>query len=431
MGLAPGAKGSPAKRPSGLAPVALPYTTLLWLLVELLVEARADLDGHGVDTVVIVAKEGHVSCIVSTLKADRHAVFIADGSHLETFVVGFVVCHVNHIHCGGVQLGHPRDCLFKKDRFDSIVVERTVLVTGTDTRLGTGLGEFGIQEFSVAFIAASIDAHQQQLDHVGPSAKELHIHTRAHGRYTAGNRVIRSKGGAHQIIILVLDARRGNGLLGTESLETGWQILRPQNGKVGFGGGAQVGQGLQKTERGLGDEWSSIFRAPSQGQGHPRGVPGKEVVVFGGPQVTYQTHLDDQIVNDFLQVLFGGHTGFQVSFGVNVQKAIPSTDTHGGTILLLECGNVSQPHGLGGLTKGLRWLAQITAVRISELQQILEGLDLDGNFHALTHFVFGTAVDGIVVLLFACHELIDTVEGNASVIGNDASTAIGIGKSSQ
>ncbi len=192
------------------------------------------------------------------------------------------------------------------------------------------------------------------------SSAYLHIHATSHCAYTACYGIIRTEAQSHKVIVFVLDARRGNGLLCTELFKPVGQVLRPQHGQVWFRRRPKIGQSLQETERCFGDHASAIFRATTQSYSHPSGIGSKKCVVFWCTEVSHKAHLNNKIINDLLQISFRCDTGLKVLFCVDIEKTrtylalgiifhgdlseydgfvhlpIPSTDAHGSSILLFE-----------------------------------------------------------------------------------------------
>ena len=87
---------------------------------------------------------------------------------------------------------------------------------------------FGI--FSVLsrhLINAAIDGIKKRFSQIGTGSEELHLFADAHGRNAAGDTVIISPIGTHQVVIFILDGTAFNGRSGAEFLKWSRQVLRP------------------------------------------------------------------------------------------------------------------------------------------------------------------------------------------------------------
>ena len=113
-------------------------------------------------------------------------------------------------------------------------------------------------------------------------------------------------GGAPPQVVRPSNPSRGTGGdLGGEALEILRQVHGPEHREVRLRGAPEVVQRVQEPERRLGDH---VLQAPvhglehaPEGGGHPRWVPGEQFRVGGGAQVADHPHLDDELVDEFLE----------------------------------------------------------------------------------------------------------------------------------
>mmetsp|Transcript_4067 Transcript_4067/g.8344 ORF Transcript_4067/g.8344 Transcript_4067/m.8344 type:complete len:231 (-) Transcript_4067:888-1580(-) len=183
------------------------------LLGKLLVEASCDLDGQRINSIVIVAKHGDIQVWIHALESHSQAFFVPNGNnivilhggkrirqhrkagnakshesidftvvegHLHGLVVGMVVGIVDAIHGVSVELGHPRNSNVEKDLFELVIVNGSSLSFIANACFGTSFLNNRRHQLSMRFIAAAIEAHQQELDAVGSCSKELHVNADSH-----------------------------------------------------------------------------------------------------------------------------------------------------------------------------------------------------------------------------------------------------------
>mmetsp|Transcript_12311 Transcript_12311/g.35701 ORF Transcript_12311/g.35701 Transcript_12311/m.35701 type:complete len:489 (-) Transcript_12311:427-1893(-) len=329
------------------------------LFVELFVKSRNDTDGQGVHAIIVVSELRDFSGGMTALEADGQSILIADRvhvvvldggervgdngkaggakchqaidvgivqGHLDVFVACAIMRIVDGVHRLGVELGHPRDGNVKVHLLEGVVVDGLVLVSLANAQTLAFGSKLRTDVIAVEFIPSAVEAHEEQLDHVRACPEELHVHTDSHPGHAASDGVVAAEDGTHEIVVLVLNGRCRDGLLGAVVLEGCWEVVRPKHREVGFRGRSEVGEGMEEAERGLRHHAVSILEAAAQGKGEPCGISGKQLVVSRRAQVAHDAHLDHEIVDDFLHLLFRERSVGQIAFGVHVEEGIPATD---------------------------------------------------------------------------------------------------------
>ena len=248
------------------------------VLAQILHEFLGHHQGQFVGLLVIVA-EGQCGCAL-LLEAYGDTTLVADDAHLailhgsqrvghdresgdtggtgaddvaidEGHLIGFIVILVVHIvdnlqriHVG---LGQPSHHILKL--VHQLVILQIVASDG---------GEVGTNLFARNLIPTAIDGIEQTLGQIGTSSEELHLLTDFHRTHTAGDAIIVTIVGSHQVIVLILDGRGLDRHLGAVVLPVFGQAFGPEHGEVGFGSRSQVIEGMEDAEGGLGHECASV-----------------------------------------------------------------------------------------------------------------------------------------------------------------------------
>mmetsp|Transcript_55517 Transcript_55517/g.129983 ORF Transcript_55517/g.129983 Transcript_55517/m.129983 type:complete len:384 (+) Transcript_55517:1000-2151(+) len=335
------------------------------MLAQLCRESLAHLHSQGVDPIVIVAEARQLQARILPAEANGEALLVPDRvdlpvadrgqgvgddgqasnaeghqpihicvvqRHLHALVVGVIMRVVDAVHGICVELRHPRHGDVKEEPVDDIEVQGSLLVASSNASFGASVSETLAQQVTVALVASAIDAHQQELHQVRARAKELHVHPNPHCRDTAGDGVVGAEDGAHEVVVLILNAGCLYGETRAVALKAVWKALGPQHCKVRFWCWTKVGQGVQEAEGCLchhARKPSRVVRlawckASTKGQCQPHRVTREEGIVLWCAQVTHEPHLDDYIIHDLLQLFFSGPARCQVALSIDVQEGIPA-----------------------------------------------------------------------------------------------------------
>ena len=95
---------------------------------------------------------------------------------------------------------------------------------------------------------------------------------------------------------------------------------------------------------------------------HPGRVAREQIVIFGRAQETDDPQLDDEIIDDFLRLLFGQGAGSEVAFEIDVEEGRHAAQRHGRAILLLHAGEIAEIEPLHGFLGGLRRSGNVEAI---------------------------------------------------------------------
>ena len=220
-------------------------------------------------------------------------------SHLDGLISVAVVAVVDDVE--GLNVGAHNPVQHLLVLFPDVVeVQRTValntLVVGND-------------ELTAHFVTAAVDGVKQGLGGVNAGAEELHLLTYAHRGYAAGDSGVVAPVLTNLGVRFVLNRGGLDGDGGAEVLVTLGQVLIPEDGDVRLGSRAQVAQGLQQTEGGLGDQGTTVVAETSVRPGGPVGVAGEDLVVSDGAQEADNAQLHDQVVDQLLSARLSDLTG--------------------------------------------------------------------------------------------------------------------------
>ena len=193
------------------------------------------------------------------------------------------------------------------------------------------------------------------------------------------------------------------------------------------------GQGVEQTERGLGDHGTAVVAEAGVGPSRPVRIAGEDRVVILGTQEAHDAQLHDQVIDDLLCVGLGDLAGLQVALEVDVEEGGDTAEGHGGAVLALDGGEVAHVGPLHGFLCGLCRAGQVEAVLVAEVDQLLQGLDLLVMLFAEADPVLdlrlGEVVavrDGVLVALLELDQRVHAVQGHTTVIADDAAAAVGI-----
>ena len=154
------------------------------------------------------------------------------------------------------------------------------------------------------------------------------------------------------------------------------ELLIPEDGDVRLGCGAQVAQGLQKTEGGLGDQGTSVFAEACIRPSCPVGVAGEDLIVIDRAQEAGDAELDDQRVDDLLGLELGEGSALEIALEVAVEECGETADRHCGAVLGLHGGEVAEVGPLHCFVCVASRAGDVEAVVGCHLLELLQSLDL-------------------------------------------------------
>ena len=143
------------------------------------------------------------------------------------------------------------------------------------------------------------------------------------------------------------------------------------------------------------------------------------------------------MVNHFLRFLFGDLASFQVTFDVHIQEGGGTTEGHCSTVLRLNSSQVAEVSPLDSfLSVGSR-TRDVVAVFRSHFFHLTQSAVLFSDFFAQTdslfqvYAVFQISLQRCELCKFVFHQVVDTVQRNATVVTDDTTTAISIWQTGQ
>ena len=192
-------------------------------------------------------------------------------------------------------------------------------------------------------------------------------------------------------------------------------------------------QGVEQTERGLGDQSTAVIAEACVGPSRPVRIAGEDRVVILGTQEAHDTQLHDQVVDDLLSVGLGDLTGLQVTLEVHVEEGGDAAERHCGAILALDGSEVAHVGPLHCFLSGLCRAGQVKTILVTEVDQLLQGLDLLVMLFAEADPVLDLRLGevvairhGVLVTLLELDQGVHTVQCHTTIIADDAATAVSI-----
>ena len=288
------------------------------------------------------------------------------------------------------------------------------------------------------FIHAAVDSVQHGFREVSASAEELHLLTNNHRAYAACDSVVVVvEVRTHQVIVLILQRRGVDGHFSGEFLEVQRQFFRPQNGHVRFRRRTHGVQGVQETEAVFGNQGTTVEAHTTDRFGCPDRVAREQFIVFRSTQEANHTQFHDQVVNHFLRFLFGDLASFQVTFDVHIQEGGGTTEGHCSTVLRLNSSQVAEVSPLDSFLSVSSRTRDVVAVFRSHFFHLTQSAVLFSDFFAQTdslfqvYAVFQISLQRGELCKFVFHQVVDTVQCNATVVTDDTTTAISIWQTGQ
>ena len=221
------------------------------VLADLLHEGGDEVGGDAVDAIIVVAVHREIA---GRLVTHDEAVVAPDGPDFRVLDRGEAVRHDGE--AGDAESHRAQDLRVVQRHLEALVEVLVVHVVNTVHRMhvgsrqplhhhvelchhvvelehvasdrGSGRGDL----VAADLVTATIDGVEQTLAEIDPGAEELHLIADAHCRNAAGDAVIVTPIGPHEVVVLVLDRRRLGRHLDAVALERLGKLLRPKHGDV-------------------------------------------------------------------------------------------------------------------------------------------------------------------------------------------------------
>src|SRR5699024_10124820 len=252
-------------------------------------------------------------------------------SHLNSFVAVFVMHVVDDVQCIDIYLCKPFHHVTEFALYFIVIqifgCDRTVL------RSHLILGNF---------VHTTVDCVKQTFCKVCAGSEELHFLTYAHRGYAACDCVVITMCHSHQVIVLILDGRRLDGCLRTETLEVFRKSCGPQYGQVRFRCCSKVLQCMKVTVGHLCNHRTSVDSHTSDRLCYPCRVSGEQCIVFRCSRKFYKTQLHNEVVDEFLNLLLCECAVCKVTLSIDIEECGSTSKGHCRTVLLLDCSKVSE-----------------------------------------------------------------------------------------
>ena len=187
---------------------------------------------------------------------------------------------------------------------------------------------------------------------------------------------------------------------------------------------------MQITEAHLGYHVTAVNTNACQRFGYPYRVACEDLVVLGSTREFDQTQLHDEVVNKLLDLLLGKGTCGKVSLCIAVKEGGSTAKAHCRTVLLLHRTQISEVNRLDCFLHIGGGLGNIAAIGCSHFLHHLKSNHLLGELLAKAdHIVCHNASGGILLRLLILNQIVDTIQGNTSVVADDTSAAVSVRKS--
>ena len=241
---------------------------------------------------------------------------------------------------------------------DEIVVEDAGVGLVIEEGFGPNGWIAGKDGFAGELLEAAVKAGEEDFAEVEAGAEKLagflaFLRFDHGGDAAADGGVVTVELLADEAVVFELDGGGVDGDFGDVFFPSFREVVVPEDGEVGLGGGAEVFDGLDEAVGGFGDEGLAFFAVlvgehAAEGESGPDGVAGVHFVEIGVAEEANDAKFDDEIVDYFLDPSFGDYFGLEVAFGVNVEEGIDAADAHGGAVLLFAGGEVGEVEPVDG-----------------------------------------------------------------------------------
>ena len=148
--------------------------------------------------------------------------------------------------------------------------------------------------------------------------------------------------------------------------------------------------------------------------------------------MAHHAQLDDELVDQLLGERLVDRPVREVVFDEDVEERRYVAQRHGGSVLLLDGGQVGHVDPLHGLLRRMRRAAEVQSVVFAHRADVLQGLDLLGDLFAQADAGVGHRAGEVAeVLLLGFDQPVGAVEGQTAVVADDAAAGVVVGQTRQ
>ena len=148
--------------------------------------------------------------------------------------------------------------------------------------------------------------------------------------------------------------------------------------------------------------------------------------------MAHHAELDDELVDELLSKAFVDEAVLKVVLDVDVEERRHVAQRHGGPVLLLDRGKVGHVDPLHGLLCRIGRAGEVEPVIFAHHFDVFQGSDLFGHLFAQADAVLGHGAGEVAqVVGLGLNDAVDAVEGQATVVADDAAAGIVVGQARQ
>ena len=131
------------------------------------------------------------------------------------------------------------------------------------------------------------------------------------------------------------------------------------------------------------------------------------------------------MVNNLLNLGLSEGATSKITLCIDIQEGGVTTNGHGSTILLFNSSKIAQVEPLNSLFEVLSRTAQIKAINLTKLLELLKSTNLLGKLLAVTNgLLVHDRAGAIFLICLIGDKSVNTVESHTTIVADDATAAI-------
>ena len=188
---------------------------------------------------------------------------------------------------------------------------------------------------------------------------------------------------------------------------------------------------MQDAVVGLRDHAASITAHSGEVDCRPYGIAAEKLVVTRNASKLHHAELHNEVVDKLLRLRFRKDSALDVALDVDVEERGDATDRHRRAVLRFDCCKIAEIRPLNRFARILSRTGNVVSVADRHLLHRLERTYLRRHLLASADNVLrhGTRTDHRKIMFLGGDKTINAVKRNTTVIADDASASIGVGKS--